>query len=887
MGLERMRRFLDGVPLITKVLLLTLSLGLLLWALFDHQQNRELSQLFQSELKSELQRQAKADRAGFDQEVQQIHRAARLITGQKGFIDYVNRAHWGNKPFRGTPVEHFERPQWLPRTSVLRTFFTARHALLLDGSGNVREIYHPIPHDSAVPDIPASLLQPDSLLRKLSHNQAYLTMVDRQPYILAAQSFQADDSRTAATLLLISPIDSIFLERIKGEESHGTVFALIDDTSGQVIASSQEQRIPPGASVAALKTTYMMLGKSFFDYGSSDLHLQFASFIATVDAERLTNEIIRTNSQQRAALAFVLIFAFLLIVVWIARRVTGLNTSVAEFTTAVLGGKSLPELHGDEVVALEAQFRHLTDEIMASRIELELQAEEKIALHSKVLEGQQRARELQSLQDVTESLSIGIILDADGAPMPFNRLMQEFAEDCNGVAPFTLPDGVEQQDIILLDRHGRRRTFQLNRHPALGLKGYMVRDMTAQRMLEEERNLLASFPAKNPNPVLRIQSDGIISYLNDAARLALRSLDIDTGTRVPTAWLTRINHSIHSGLNHPIEVEVGNRVYSFVPALIEGTDWLYLHGLDVTARKQAEQQSQLSAAIMSNVLDGIVVTDTEGVVQAVNPAFTDITGYSAEEAVGQTMAILKSYRHDERFFQQMWNALHHHGSWVGEIWNRRKNGEVFPCMTRISVIKDDHQRITHFVSTFSDISDRKRYEEQLSHLAYHDALTGLPNRLLFQDRLRHSIHMAERNPQQHAVLFIDLDGFKEVNDRYGHDVGDQLLYEVARRLSAAVRGCDTVCRLGGDEFALLLQNVRDAEAALKVADTILLALCQPFDLQGRQAQISGSIGVVLYPAHGHTSEELLRRADQSMYRAKQRGKNNHYLYVEQTLTKSE
>jgi len=799
----------------------------------------------------------------------------------------VNRARWDRTPYSGSPIERFERPAWLPRTSVLRTFFTARHALLLDGDNDVREIYHPIPHAGTEHDIPSALLHPDNLLRKLSHNQSYLTMVDGHPYILAAEPYPSDGSTPKATLFLVAPIDGLFLEKAKGTAANGTVFAVFDDVTGEIVASSHEQQIAPGTSINQLKSAYLILGKSFFDYGSSDLRLHFASFIATVDAERLTNEILTTNRQQRAALAFVLIFAFLLIVVWITRRVTGLNASVAEFTTSVLGGKPLPDLHGDEVIALEAQFRQLTDEIMSSRVQIELQAEEKIALHSKVLEGQQRARELQSLQGVTESLSIGIILDADGGPVAFNRLMQEFAEECNGVAPFILPDGVEQQDIILLDRHGRRRTFQLNRHPALGRHGYMVRDMTAQRMLEEERNLLASFPARSPNPVLRIQRDGVINFVNDAARDALSSLHIEAGSTVPSPWLARINSSIHSGLNQPIEVEVAQRFYSFVPVLIEGGDWLYLHGIDVTERKQAEQQSLLSAAIMSSVLDGIIVTDTDGIIEAVNPAFTEITGYSETEAIGRSTSLLKSYRHDERFYQQLWNALLHHGNWVGEIWNRRKSGEVFPCFSRISVIKDDRQRITHFVAAFSDISERKRYEEQLSHLAYHDALTGLPNRLLFQDRLKQAISLAERNQQQHGILFIDLDGFKEVNDRHGHDTGDQLLYEVARRLSAGVRGCDTVCRLGGDEFALLLQNIRDVEAALQVAENLLAILAQPFDLGGRQAQISGSIGVVLYPMHGHTADELLRHADQSMYRAKERGKNNHYLYVEQVKAQPE
>jgi diguanylate cyclase (GGDEF)-like protein len=235
-------------------------------------------------------------------------------------------------------------------------------------------------------------------------------------------------------------------------------------------------------------------------------------------------------------------------------------------------------------------------------------------------------------------------------------------------------------------------------------------------------------------------------------------------------------------------------------------------------------------------------------------------------------------RHDAQFYDQMWHTLLENGQWKGEIWNRRKNGEIFPCIAQMSTIRSQNGTIQRFVSVFTDISERKEYEERLTHMAYFDALTRLPNRVLFMDRLRQSITLSHRNRAQLALLFIDLDGFKEVNDTLGHDIGDLLLQEVARRLLESVRDSDTVSRLSGDEFVVILQEVNTQAPVEQVVGKLLEGLNQPYLLNGCESRISGSIGIAISPGDGTDAEELLKRADEAMYQAKRQGKNTFHMY---------
>jgi len=288
-------------------------------------------------------------------------------------------------------------------------------------------------------------------------------------------------------------------------------------------------------------------------------------------------------------------------------------------------------------------------------------------------------------------------------------------------------------------------------------------------------------------------------------------------------------------------------------------------------RKRAETQLRQAAAVFTGTNEAVIITDSQRRTVAVNDAFTRITGFTSEDVMGRDPKIQSSGRHDPSFYQNLWHELDHAGYWQGEIWNRRKSGELYPAWENISAIKDACGRITHYVAVFSDIGSIKATEERLEHIAHHDALTGLPNRLLFTARLEQSIAHALRGKRMVGLLMLDLDRFKLINDTLGHAVGDLLLQKVAERLQHCVRAEDTVARLGGDEFAIVLNELTHRQDAALVADKIIEAFSAPILLEGQEVLTSASLGISLYPDDAASVHDLLKAADAAMYRAKQKG----------------
>ena len=290
-------------------------------------------------------------------------------------------------------------------------------------------------------------------------------------------------------------------------------------------------------------------------------------------------------------------------------------------------------------------------------------------------------------------------------------------------------------------------------------------------------------------------------------------------------------------------------------------------------RKNTENELQIAASVHRAISDGILVTDAANRIIAINPAFTQVTGYEAHEAIGQTPQLLNSGRQDQAFYQKMWHALQTSGHWEGEIWNRRKNGEDYPEWLSINTIHDASGKLLRRIAMFSDITEKKRTEETIWRQANYDPLTDLPNRRLFRDRLQHEIIKAQRAGTYVAVLFIDLDRFKEVNDTLGHHTGDLLLVHVARRLRSELRDLDTVARLGGDEFTVIMSDLADTDRIGEVVQAMLLTLTDPFLLGKDNVYISASIGITIFPSDAENIESLLKNADQAMYAAKEQGRN--------------
>jgi diguanylate cyclase (GGDEF)-like protein/PAS domain S-box-containing protein len=295
-------------------------------------------------------------------------------------------------------------------------------------------------------------------------------------------------------------------------------------------------------------------------------------------------------------------------------------------------------------------------------------------------------------------------------------------------------------------------------------------------------------------------------------------------------------------------------------------------------RRHAEGKLHLAASVFANSQEGIIITATDGTIVDINHAFTEITGYPPEEAIGQTARLLRSAHHDPTFFATMWEDLARTGAWRGEIWNRRKDGGEYPAWLSIASVPDQTGAVTHYVGTLTDISQRKSAEEEIRHLAFYDPLTGLPNRRLLTDRLNHARQTGARRGRMGALLFIDLDNFKTLNDTLGHDKGDLLLEQVAGRLTGCVRESDTVARFGGDEFVVMLEGLVGqtddaAGQARAVGEKILATLNQPYLLAGHEHQGTCSIGATLFSGRGDSVEELLKQADLAMYRAKEAGRN--------------
>ena len=313
---------------------------------------------------------------------------------------------------------------------------------------------------------------------------------------------------------------------------------------------------------------------------------------------------------------------------------------------------------------------------------------------------------------------------------------------------------------------------------------------------------------------------------------------------------------------------------------IGGEPTLLLTWNDLTERHVAATRDAQARTVFENTSLGIIITDPVMRISAVNRAFTEITGFSEQEVLGRTPRILKSQRQDTAFYQAMWASMTQTGQWRGELWNRRKNGEVYPQLTSISAVYDEDGRLTNYVSVFGDITQTKRSEAALYKLAHEDPLTGLPNRALLRARLEQSLSRAERNGSMLGVLFLDLDMFKNINDTLGHPVGDALLKRIADAIARRIRGADSVARLGGDEFVVLMEDIQDPNAAAQLARRLLEAFSTPFDALGHALQITTSIGISIYPVDGGDMESLLRNADVAMYQAKQQGRNTYRFFEE-------
>ncbi len=318
--------------------------------------------------------------------------------------------------------------------------------------------------------------------------------------------------------------------------------------------------------------------------------------------------------------------------------------------------------------------------------------------------------------------------------------------------------------------------------------------------------------------------------------------------------------------------------YVVCPGYEQSLTKVFVSLIDITERKYAEERIRLAASVFASSQEGILISDADNCIIDINPAFTRLTGYSREEALGQNPRFLSAGKESKEFYAEMWKSINTFGEWQGELWNRRKSGEVFPEQLSIVAVKDEQGRLQHYVGSFSDISVIKQHEADLDRIAHYDVLTSVPNRRLLGDRLEQAIAHAKRHGKSFAVCYLDLDGFKPINDEFGHEGGDRMLIEISNRLESMSRAEDTVARLGGDEFVLLWNDIGEEADCIQALERILDRVSLPMLLEGEPVSVSASIGVTLYPNDNVDAENLLRHADHAMYSAKQLGKNRYQMF---------
>ena len=439
--------------------------------------------------------------------------------------------------------------------------------------------------------------------------------------------------------------------------------------------------------------------------------------------------------------------------------------------------------------------------------------------------------------------------------------------------------------------------FELDHTPALVV---VVRDITQlketqQQLQTSEEKFAKAFHASPDGLLLTRQRDGLLMEVNegfsrisgydvaavqDHTTLGL-GLWADLSERRQMLEILHRDGSVHDFrcLVRRKDGQIRLCEISARPLPIGGEACMLTMARDITERHLMQEKLQQAATVFESTAEAVLITDTRQRISAVNRAFTEITGYAEAEAIGQTPRLLSSGRHDSAFFIAMWHQLADEGHWQGEIYNRRKSGETFPCWLTISAVRNPEGVITHFVAVAADISSLKHAQARLDYQAHHDPLTGLPNRTLFESRLAQALENLEDARSQGAVLFLDLDRFKHINDSLGHPVGDLLLKGIAKRLKEQVRDIDTVARLGGDEFIILLPGLHSAADAQHIATKILAAFTEPFQAGEHEFFTSTSIGISLYPADGADVATLVKNADAALYRSKAKGRNRVECYT--------
>ncbi len=567
----------------------------------------------------------------------------------------------------------------------------------------------------------------------------------------------------------------------------------------------------------------------------------------------------------------------------------------------------------------DIDIAHLVEELRVYQTELEIQNQELSSAQSKI------STALEQYRTLFENLPLpGIILDNRGFIVEANRQACTFI----GLRQNTALQ--HRSALQLFDQNSRSQIYQVihdrtNLAPqTLNLLGIKVGggqtipcdvhiihlheeseqdlrtllvlvDQSTEMSLRESEYHLETIIKNEPECINIIDAHGMLIQMNPAGLAMLEADSLEQVVGQPYLdFVAPEYRSAYSQLHQQVLAGQPVQMRYEVVGLKGRHRWMETHAVpmqangelellavtrDISERKLAEEKIQLAASVFSTSREGILITAADGTIIDVNDAFTQITGYSRDDALGKNPSILSSGKQDKVIYEALWHSLISTGYWFGELWNRHKSGEVYAENLSISAVRDAEGVTRHYVGLFSDITSSKMHAQQLERIAHYDALTGLPNRVLLSDRLQLAMSQAQRREQQLAVAFLDLDGFKSVNDKYGHEAGDQLLIALANQMKHALRDGDTLARLGGDEFVAVLVDLADVKACQPLLSRFLAAAAQPIQYGDFQLQVSASLGVTFYPQNEEIdADQLLRQADQAMYQAKLAGKNRYHLF---------
>lgn len=586
----------------------------------------------------------------------------------------------------------------------------------------------------------------------------------------------------------------------------------------------------------------------------------------------------------------------------------------------------------EEMQALTEEVQAANEELQASNEELEATNEELQATNEELIsvneESLIKSAELAAMNADFESVYNTmdfpvLVFDADlyakranvaafnAFPLPVSVAGQHIARlqlpVWLGQVETRLANVVKEAKKTTYTAHDADRTFQVYITPTLNTKGMVqsvvlvVTDSTkliqAHAREREMREQLLAIMNNSPSVVTLKDTRGRYEFVNHRfVDISRRPLDEILGATDAQLFSPEVAKIMRNGdlevlkqLDHVDTVEEFEIDHKYLVFMVTRFPIFDAQGvvksictqaMDITAKRHAEEQLRLAAKVFDRAGEAIVITDAHNNIITVNESFTQITGYALNEIIGKTPSVLNSGKHGKDFYDAMWRSLHEHGWWQGEIINKRKSGELYPEWLTINAVFGQNNEVQNYVAIFSDITAIKSSQRKIEFMATHDELTGLPNRSLLMDRLKHGLSNAQRQKQRLAVCFIDLDNFKNINDTLGHDAGDLLLKEATNRLKSCIRDSDTLARLGGDEFVALLMDV-DLEEINQIASRIVDFLSASFHIRDHQLFVSASIGVSLFPEDGEDSTTLLKNADTAMYRAKERGKNQYQFFAEE------